>query len=189
MSNTILPMSLLGSGMAALFAAAMIDLRHRIVPNRLVILVVLCGVGLRLWSAPGLIWFNLIVAALIVVALGRLAHHEWIGGGDAKLIGAVTLLVPLSDVGTLLLNVAMAGGLMGCAYLAVRTAVTKASAPRFCLADTRDSARGLERLLGGERIRIASGEPMPYALAVLCGVSYRIVSEAIQCLSATSCLL
>ena len=178
---------------AALFAAALVDLWHRIIPNRLVLVVVACGVGRRLLSAPGLIWFDLLGAASIVIALGLLAHHEWIGGGDVKLIAAVSLLFPLSDVGAVLLNIAVAGGFMGVAYLAMRAIVTRIPKPRFCPAepqeDVRDTTWGFEHLLSGERMRIAAGEPMPYALAVLGGVIYRIVSEAIQCLSGTFCSL
>jgi prepilin peptidase CpaA len=193
MSSAILPTLLLTVSLVALFAAALVDLRHRIVPNRLVLVIATCGVGRRLWSAPGLIWFDLLAAASIVIVLGLLAHHEWIGGGDVKLIGAVALLFPLSDVGALLLSIAVAGGLMSCAYLAMRATVTKIQKPQFCSADaqknTQDTMWGFEHLLRGERMRIAAGEPMPYALAVLGGVIYLIVSEAIQCLSATFCSL
>ncbi len=192
MSAAILSAILLIVSVATLFVAALVDLRHRIVPNRLVLVIAACGVGRRLLAAPGLIWFDLLGAASIVVALGLLARHEWIGGGDVKLIAAVALLFPLSDVGALLLSIALAGGLMGCTYLAMRATVTKIPKPRFCPAntqDTQDTPRGLEHLLSGERMRIVAGEPMPYALAVLGGVIYRIVSEAIQCLSATSCSL
>jgi prepilin peptidase CpaA len=193
MSVAMLSAMLLTVSVAALFAAALVDLRHRIVPNRLVLVIAACGVGRRLFSAPGLIWFDLLAAASIVVALGLLAHHEWIGGGDVKLIAAVALLFPLSDVGALLLSIAVAGGLVGCTYLAMRATVTRSPKRRLCPADpredTQDTMWGLEHLLSGERMRIAAGEPMPYALAVLGGVVYRIVSEAIQCLSATSCSL
>jgi prepilin peptidase CpaA len=193
MSAAMLSAILLTVSVAALFAVALVDLRNRIVPNRLVLVVAACGVGRRLLSAPGLIWFDLLAAASIVVALGFLAHHEWIGGGDVKLIAAVTLLFPFSDAGALLLGIAVAGGLIGLAYLAMRATATRIPKPGYCPADpredTQDTPWGLEHLLSGERMRIAAGEPMPYALAVLGGVIYRIVSEAIQCLSATSCSL
>jgi prepilin peptidase CpaA len=185
----MVPVIFLLISLVALCMAATIDLRHRIVPNRLVIVIAACGVGLRLWSAPGLTGFSLLAAALIVIALGRLAYHEWIGGGDAKLIGAVTLLVPLSGVGMLLLNIAIAGGLLSCAYVAARYTVTASPVPQPCAADVHRGKLRLQRLLRGERRRIAGGEPMPYALAVLGGVIYRIISEAVQCLSATFCLL
>ena len=191
MRTAIIPAMLLIVSVAALFAIALVDLRCRIVPNRLVLAVAVCGVGRRLWSAPGLIGFDLLAAAAIIVALGLLAHHGWVGGGDVKLIGAVTLLFPLSDVGALLLSISVAGGLIGCGYLAVRATATEVLKPRVCPEDSQEDSHtsiwGFENLLRGERRRIAAGEPMPYALAVVGGVIYRIVSEAIPCLFATSC--
>ena len=189
MGAAMLPGILLTISLVALVDAALVDLRRRIVPNRHVLLIAVCGVGLRLWVEPGSIWFNLLAATLVLVALGLLAHHEWIGGGDVKLIAAVTLLFPLSDIGALLLGIAIAGGLMGGAYLAMRATMTKIPEPRVCLANTHGAKARFEHLFSGERLRIAAGEPMPYAVAVLGGVIYQIVSEASQCLFATSCLL
>lgn len=200
MSAAILPAILWIISMAALIAAAIVDFRHRIVPNRIVLVVALCGVGLRLWSEPGAIWLALLTAAIIVVALGLVARLGWIGGGDVKLIGAVSLLFPSSDIGALLLNIAVAGGLMALAYLAVRPAIVRK--PRLHLATTPDPATDVTKnsarqhvirwrghLFDRERLRIAARGPMPYTVAVLGGVVIRLVSEAIQCLSATSCSL
>jgi len=197
MNDAILPAFLSGFLLivcvAALVAIALVDLRHRIVPNGLVLLIAVCGVGRRLLAAPGMIWFDLLAAALIVVALGLLAHHKLIGGGDVKLIGAVTLLFPLWEIGPLLLSIALAGGLMSCVYLILRSSVPAIPKPRLLPTDPREETYGatwgLGHLFSGERARIAAGEPMPYALAILGGVLYRIVSEATQCFSATSCLL
>lgn len=193
MSAAILSVILLITSVAALGAAAMVDLRHRIVPNRLVLVVAACGVGRRLLLAPGQVWIDLLVAASIVVALGLLAHNKWIGGGDVKLIAAVSLLFPLSATGAVLLNIAVAGGLMGVVYLAMRAIVTRMPKPQFCPADPPEEAQDatweLGHLFCAERLRISAGEPMPYAVAVLGGVILRIVSEAIRCSSATSCLL
>ncbi len=185
----MLPVILLTISLVALVDAALVDVRRRIVPNRCVLLIAVCGVGLRLWFEPGLIWFNLFAATLLLVALGLLAHHEWIGGGDVKLIAAVTLLFPLSGTGALLLDIAIAGGLMGAAYLVMRATITKIREPRVSLANTHGAKAGFEHFFSRERRRIVAGEPMPYAVAVLSSVIYQIVSEASQCLFATSCLL
>lgn len=190
MGAFMLPGILLTIGLAALVDAVLVDLQRRIVPNRNVLLIAVCGLGLRLWFEPGLIWLNLLAAAFVLLVLGLLAHHEWIGGGDVKLISAVTLLFPLSDIGALLLGIAISGGVMGVVYLVMRETMAKISNPRICLPNT--NAKGgramVEQLISGERLRIAAGESMPYAVAVLGSVIYLVVSEAIQCLSATFCL-
>lgn len=175
-------------GLAALAAAAMTDLRRRIVPNRLVLVVAVCGAGLRLVSDdPGMIGLALVAALGVLVLLGLLAHRGLIGGGDVKLIAAATLLFPLSDILMLLLSIAIAGGLIGLAYQAMRVTMTGRSKRRVRLVDV-DAPTEVEGLLGNERTRIAAGE-LPYALAVLAGVIFLVLSETIQCSSATSCLL
>ena len=114
MSAAIFSAVVLAGCLAALLTAAVIDLKCRIVPNRLVIVIAGGGVALRLLSSPGLIWVSLLVAAAFFVVLGRLSHHDWIGGGDAKLIAAVTLLAPPAGIGKLLFDITLAGGLMSC---------------------------------------------------------------------------
>ncbi len=197
MSTVIVPAILWVTGLAALVAGAAVDFRHRIVPNRLVLVVALCGSGLRLWSAPGSIWLALLAAALLIGGLGLLAHREWIGGGDVKLIGAVSLLFRTVDLGELMLSIAIAGGLMGLVYLVVRSAITRKT--NVCPAEAAPAATeksieghivsGWGRLLDRERMRIVADEPMPYAVAILGGVLFWFVNEAVQCLSATSCSL
>jgi prepilin peptidase CpaA len=190
MGAVMLPGIILTIGLAALVDAVLVDLQRRIVPNRNVLLIAVCGLSLRLWFEPGLIWLNLLAAASVLLVLGLLAHHEWIGGGDVKLISAVTLLFPLSDIGALLLGIAISGGVMGVVYLVIRETMTKISNPQICLSNTsaKGGKAGVEQLISGERLRIAAGESMPYAVAVLGSVIYLVVSEAIQCLSATFCL-
>jgi prepilin peptidase CpaA len=171
---------LLTVGVAALVAAALVDLRSRIVPNRLVLIIAVCGIGIQLLSSPGWIWLSLLASASIVVVLGLLAHHDLMGGGDVKLIGAVALLFPASEILSLLLSVAIAGGAMSCIYLVLRANVMRIPKARFCSSDPHEETQNMswsrENLLSGERLRIAAGEPMPYAFAVLGGVLYRIVS-------------
>ena len=177
----------LAGSLVGLLAVAISDLKERIVPNRLVILIASGGVALRLLSAPELLWVNLLAAAVLFVVLGRLSHHDWIGGGDAKLIAAVTLLVPATDIGRLLFAIAMVGGLMSCTYLAARFMITRTPALRHRLADGGVEMHGVAGLFSHECARIAGGEPMPYALAVVGGVLCLFLGEALICLSAISC--
>ena len=86
------------------------------------------GIVLRLLSSPGLIWVSLLVAAAFFVVLGRLSHRDWIGGGDAKLIAAVTLLAPPAGIVKLLFDITLAGGLMSCVYLMAQFMLARAAA-------------------------------------------------------------
>jgi prepilin peptidase CpaA len=187
MSAAIFSAVVLAGCLAALLTAAMIDLKYRIVPNRLVLLIAGGGVALRLLSSPGSIWVSLLVASAFFVVLGRLSHHDWLGGGDAKLITAVTLLAPPAGIGKLLFDITLAGGLMSCVYLTAQFMLARKAASPHRGADARYAMQGGEGLFSQECARIAAGEPMPYALAVLGGVLCFSISEAMECSFAISC--
>jgi prepilin peptidase CpaA len=170
-----------------LIASARIDLRERIIPNEAVIFVAVCGIALGLASRPGSVWVSLPVSVVLFCGLWILANYDYLGGGDAKLVAAVTLLVPPDRIGLLLIEIALAGGVVSGAYLAavharkrVRNAVP---VPVAC------PTRMLNRLLCSEYARITEESSVPYALAVLGGVSFYVVSELYRCLFATFCSL
>src|SRR5215469_4757412 len=99
------------SELLGLSIAAAIDVRSRIIPDRVVLLLVANGLALRLGMAG---WhqaaISLLAAGAILLVLGQAARHGLIGGGDAKLIAAVALFVPVADVPALVLAIALAGG-------------------------------------------------------------------------------
>ncbi|MGA7323860.1 MAG: A24 family peptidase [Rhodomicrobium sp.] len=97
---------------AALFASAVTDLRERIIPNTIPLIIAACGLALSLQGGPWRIGMNVAAAITVFLALGFLAHYGFIGGGDVKLISAVTLLVPPERIGPLLIEIAIAGGLL-----------------------------------------------------------------------------
>ncbi len=174
--------------LAALLGSAAIDLRSRIIPNEFVVLIAICGLALCLTQWPGQTWISLLAAAGIFLALGVLSHSDLIGGGDVKLVAAVTLLVPPSHIGLLLIAIALAGGLLSSVYLAGGFLLR--SIPLMqggALQTTRRN--GLQKWLAGEAARIASGKSVPYALAVLGGVIGYLARELPQCSSAISCSL
>jgi prepilin peptidase CpaA len=173
--------------LVALFFCAVTDLKHRIIPNRRVVLIAACGLALGLALRPEQVWISLLAAAIILVGLGVLAHFGLIGGGDVKLISALTLLVPPEQIGSLLILIALAGGVLGCLYFAARYGLQRAAALQDDRGGTSQSASPLGLLVEHERARIASGEPMPYALAVFGGLISYIVRELPLCFSATSC--
>lgn len=148
--------------------AAATDVRQRIIPNHLVLLLAANGIVLRLADRAGwhAVAVSIITAAGVLVLLGQAVRLGAIGGGDAKLIAAVTLLVAPRDVPGLLIAIAIAGGLVSCLYFAVRRA-TQRQSPAGMARPSHGCA--LHRALCMERDRIAAGEPMPYALAVFIG--------------------
>ncbi|MGO9545944.1 MAG: prepilin peptidase [Rhodomicrobium sp.] len=176
------------ASLAALAGCAATDLRARIVPDEFAVLIAVCGLALGLRFEAGQVGISLLAAIGVFATLGVLAHYGFIGGGDVKLISAVTLLVPPDRVGLLLIEIALAGGVLSCLYLAAGALLR--AMPRF-RAELRKigSKSAFRKWVRREGTRVASGYPMPYALAVLGGVAVHIIRELPQCLSATSCSL
>jgi prepilin peptidase CpaA len=177
--------------LTALLTSAWMDLKDRIIPNDLVILVGGSGLGLSLMLRPEQIWISLLGAVLVLVALGVLAHYGMMGGGDVKLISATTLLVPPEHIGELMVLIALTGGLLSGVYLVARLALRRSRPGRAAV--STETAGGHGRIpdsrFSDEYFRVAAGQPMPYALAILGGVVVFIARELLQCLSANFCSL
>jgi prepilin peptidase CpaA len=146
------------------------------------------GLGLRLTFSPGLLWLSVAGAILLVVVLGQFTRFDIIGGGDAKLIAATMLLLPPQRDAQLMLNIAMAGGMLSCVYLLARTALRKRLALRTA-APIRGATEPESTLVSRELANICAGAPVPYALAIAAGATYSILTEAVSCVSGTSCSL
>jgi len=179
---------LLMAGFSGLVAASVSDIRERLIYNEIVLFVLVAGVGLRLVSTPGLIWVSLLAAACLIVVLGQLARFDIIGGGDAKLIAATTFLLPPQLGAWLVAHIAAAGGVLSCIYLTARIGLRR-GIPVRASAGPNPRETNSSTPISRELSRIRAGEPMPYALAILTGTAYSLATEAIQCISATSCSL
>lgn len=172
-----------------LVASAQSDLKDRTIPNEFVAAVAVIGLAHAFMARPGLMWLSLLAAAAVFCGLGILSHYKIIGGGDLKLISAVTFLVPPDRVGQLLIDIALAGGLLSCFYLAVHYGLKSQRVSEPAPLEVVPPGRGLSLIIKTERARIATGDSLPYALAVLGGVGIYIAREFFQCLYAISCSL
>lgn len=169
-----------------LFIGAETDLRQRIIPNRVVALIAASGLLLSLVSRPERTWISLLAAVVLLFSLGVLSRFGLIGGGDAKLISAVTLLVPPESIGSLLLAIALVGGVISCCYLAAYFVLKRTRAHKTKSVAPANRSSRLRQLLRIERMRILTARSMPYGLAVLGGVGIVSTSEIIKCFYAIS---
>lgn len=152
----------------ALLAAALHDVVARTIPNRLSLGIALLGIGLHV-SAGDL---GVALAAAVLVFL--LAALAWwfraMGGGDVKLLAACALLPPPAAVPGMILAIALAGGVLGLLYLALRGLP---AAPRPSLSRAAALPR---RALRAELWRIRRGGPLPYAVAIALGASLSLLA-------------
>jgi prepilin peptidase CpaA len=119
--------------LACLSVAAATDLASRIIPNRVTLLVLCAGIALRFLSGLGSLWPSLLGPVAVLATIGLLASRDFIGWGDAKLIAAVSVAVPADRLPTLLLAIALAGGLLSCLYLAARFLLRRAPGLAYAL--------------------------------------------------------
>lgn len=189
--SAILPPAILWTiSLCALLWGALTDLRLRIIPDRVSLLVAASGLTIAYFVRPADLYASLTAFALVFIAMCVLGYFDFVGGGDVKLISAVTLLVPSADVVVLLLEIALVGGLLSCAYLFARHRLKRGlQSPSRARALTQLPWLTASNSFQQEAARIVAGEPMPYAFAILGGVVFHGARELYQCRSAVSCLL
>ena len=112
----IWPVSALSVLLALLLVyGAATDLRARIISNRLNLAIALLAplwwwaTGLTLWPGVAL---QLGIAVAVFALFSGLFAIGMMGGGDVKLLGALALWLPLDALVTLLVVMALAGGLI-----------------------------------------------------------------------------
>ncbi len=167
---------LAGIIIACLLVAIITDLANRIIPNRIVLIVLFCSIALRLMSGPEALLTSLLSAAAVLGVVGLLASYDLLGWGDAKLITAVTFAVPADHVIAMLFAITLAGGLLSCLYLILRFILRRATVVPTVAERAVGHLHTLRELTDRERARIRANEPMPYAFAVLAGVAFGLAT-------------
>ena len=100
---------------ALLIAAAITDLRARIISNRLNFVIAALAplwwiaCGLNLWPDVGV---QLLVGGIVFILFAALFSMGMMGGGDVKLLAALALWFPWQAVISLLVLMALLGGLV-----------------------------------------------------------------------------
>jgi prepilin peptidase CpaA len=147
---------------ALVLVASLHDIAARTVPNSLVL--ILAAVGMVMDILGGHLTGSLTVATSVFVLASLCWRRGWMGGGDAKLLGAAALGIMPSSVFTFAAAVAIAGGVLAIFYLVAKRLVTTTVSRRN---------NGLfSRVWRVERWRIARGGPLPYACAIAAGAVY-----------------
>ena len=151
-----------------LVVAALHDAAFRTVPNTVCGALALCGLILRVLDGNAL---GAVLAAAIVFVIATLCWiRRWMGGGDVKLVTAASLLVAPMQVPTMLVAVALAGGLLTLPYLLARHRLPAPASAK--------PANIVGRVLRAERRRLRQGGPLPYAVAIAAGVAMIVFQGA-----------
>ena len=157
MTTTLLIEILDAAAIGLLLYAAASDILLRSVPNR--VSVAIACIGLSIHLACGGAVTCLLVAMLVLAVTVLLWKLGMMGGADAKLIPAVTMLLPSSHVPELLICVAFSGGVLSALYLALRHLPVLA----------RRRSVALLRRLRIEQRRARRADALPYVVAICAG--------------------
>ena len=104
--------------MTLLFLAALTDLRERRIPNWLNAGVAALYPVYLLLSPVPVAWSGAVAVSLLVGLVGlMLFARELIGGGDVKLIAAISLWAGVDNFALFALVTTLTGGVVGCASL------------------------------------------------------------------------
>lgn len=115
MTGEFFRLALIGALGALLIAAAITDLRSRIISNRLNLAV--AALAPLWWLASGVdLWpgvaVQLLVGAIVFTLFAAIFAAGMMGGGDVKLLGALALWFPWQSVVSLIVLMAVLGGLV-----------------------------------------------------------------------------
>jgi prepilin peptidase CpaA len=159
----------------ALFAcilAAISDVRTRRIPNVIPLAVVLATLGFALPHGAVTV-LTAIALTVMTMLVGTLAFARgWLGGGDVKLLAAVTGCLGLADALPFLMYTAISGGLI---------ALCLALLTRRLPSVVRSTLNIVRPLAFDGTVAIAPARPimMPYALAIASGVIVVALSHSI----------
>jgi prepilin peptidase CpaA len=165
----VLAPAILTSCVALLGIAALHDLIARTIPNWIAALLAL----IALVPLPGTlgIWNGLPAVALVFAGMfgGAVLFWRlgWLGGGDAKLLGAIGLLVPPGRIGVTVTAIALAGGVLALPYVVCRGRIARPAPFR--------PTGVLPRAWRAERYRLRRGGPLPYAVAIAIGTAFGLL--------------
>ncbi|MBB4369414.1 Flp pilus assembly protein protease CpaA [Bradyrhizobium sp. cir1] len=151
-----------------LLYVATLDVATRLIRNEVCLALALLGIASQIGS-PVQLAQSLIAAAILFLLLLIIYTRGWMGGGDVKLLTAVTIGFPLTGVIQLLTITAMAGGVLAMAHLVMRNLPYPKLAPA--------GSSFARRVYAVERWRHLRHAPLPYGVAIACGGIWAIFSR------------
>nr|WP_294517579.1 prepilin peptidase [uncultured Rhodopila sp.] len=150
----------LNAAVAALLVfAALRDIATRLVPNWVSIAILACGIILH--TVIGNPFTAIGWGLLVFFTAALMWRRGWLGGADVKLLGAASVAVAPANVGSLIIAISLAGGVLAVLYIALSRLLHRP------LAGPRTGF--LPRLLKAEVWRIHRRGPLPYAVAIAAG--------------------
>jgi prepilin peptidase CpaA len=109
------------AALVLLIVGAWRDIATRTIPDTVSLLLLTIGGMTRITEGPPAIFLSLVTALLLFVLLLIAFSRGLIGGGDVKLMTALAVGLAPFDTCRFVVATAIAGGVLGVAYLLLRT--------------------------------------------------------------------
>lgn len=152
-----------------LVVAASRDIATRLIPDGVSIAIAATGIVTRLFEGWAAAATSAGIALGLFILLLLIAMRGMIGGGDVKLIAAMAAGLSPADTWTFVFVMAVAGGVLGVAYILGSRLV-----PELSLAPGGALPR---RVLAIETRRIRRRGPLPYAVAIAAGGLFLLITS------------
>ena len=143
-----------------LLHAAITDVAIRTISNRVCVAIAVIGI-ISLSTNLLQLAESLGVAVMLFLLLLTMHSRGWVGGGDVKLLAALTIGLSLTQLMQLLTVMALAGVGLAMAHMMLRSLSSPALAPV--------GSSIVRRVYAVERWRNLRHAPLPYGVAIACG--------------------
>jgi prepilin peptidase CpaA len=153
-----------------LLYVAAIDIATRLIHNEICLTLALLGIASQ-FAGQMDVTESLVVATILFLLLLVVYERGWMGGGDVKLLVALTMGLPLAGVGQLLTVTALAGAGLALMHLMMRLLPDPQLAPA--------GSSLFRRVYAVERWRNLRHAPLPYGAAIACGGIWALLSHGV----------
>jgi prepilin peptidase CpaA len=153
--------------------AAWRDVATRTIPNAVCAMLAVLGLAVRAGEGWHALLLTLAAATALFLVLFACHARGLMGGGDVKLLTALSFGLPPSGSWDLVVATALAGGGLACLYLLLR----RVPAAHLRL-PARADAGTLRRILAVELRRVRQHGPMPYGVAIAIGGAFVLLQPS-----------
>ena len=153
-----------GTSLLLLSIAAFYDIKERKIPNFISFLVLLCGILIQTTHSGTHILISVGSAFAMLLLMLWAVHMNWVGGGDAKLLPAVMLIVPSAQLSGLLFSIALLGALLAFLVILGRKSLLRSEQDQERQWEPRSALSLTEQLKCD----------LPYGLAIFLGALFYV---------------
>ena len=154
-----------------LLHVAFTDVAARLISNKTSLLIASLAIVQLPFGEPQQLFASVLGAGILFTLLLVAHSREYIGGGDVKLLTALSIGLPIAIAIQFLTITVMAGGVLALLHLLMRALPYPALPPA--------GSSLARRVYAVERWRNLRHAPLPYGVAIACGGIWTVLSHGV----------